>query len=282
VTTNAAFGHDAEAPVLLVKDPLYAADMHASQVIMLALVLRAAQCPDEDSWVDKHVRVATTPKLYDVQACAAYIVSVIEGLGKASYDLCLQKKHATEAAIRTREAREAMLTTRDMAVFITLLNDSITTRSAPGYTELETSLLELASETAPASTIVLKKLIVLVTGRWRAVQSVGTPAALVPVWCAGNMHQSHALCQRLKRHLDDSDPAGDKWADVLPLFNNRLPHTYRAERNRHGHNADFPSYVGLGYVNANVMKRDAPEEWEIYRTKHINCCTRGADVVAAR
>jgi hypothetical protein len=265
----------------------------ASTVVLAALVLRAVQCDDESKWVNKTSReTIAVPTPSNPEACAALVRGVIVELSRSAYGDRVREKERLEAAIRLQTITREMLQCADMDLFVARLCDTFANRSAPGYAELERRLLQAASSPCrtadgeqEATALPLAKLVVIATGNWFVVEDA--VRVLKPLWCAGNRHPSEAFVSTLADLLEADDPSGEQWADFATLLERRT-HTYRrtnsglASANRHGHSAEFPSYYALGYRTAQLMKRDAPELWEEYRRNHVACCTRGADVVAAR
>jgi hypothetical protein len=135
----------------------------------------------------------------------------------------------------------------------------IANRSAPGYKELQSALLDLSID-VPLRDM---KLFTIITGRNRNGD---------PVWADGNIFigdfKPFALI------FAQLDPTGDIWQNILALKKEYGVYRYReGEDNNHGHGNDKPSYWALGFPTMKAYQLAvSPEEYEAYARLHHDCC----------
>lgn len=266
------------------------------EVTRAAALVHALQCADETA------RRATS-HVAATLATEAGCIGYLAGVAKVLADKIEATRKARRDAAAAHAAMVAAVTviahTTTMAEFLNGLAAYVPNRSVPAFGllvgliagdgaashEAMVAVLSTVPDAGGVSTagssvpLAAQKAIVLATGH--SVGRVGAAAAgaaafgpvFSAVWCGGNVAQP-AVVKRLREFVRQCrDPVFS--ADVLDAVIKSCRASYgRNDKNRHGHNDDFPSYYMMGYKTMDVFREAEPTEYAAYVALHrpYGCC----------
>ena len=189
--------------------------------------------------------------------------NLVRNLYKKNFEERMKKQNKSQIEILENNLIDILVKTKDLEEFSNLIKfglskgnttSKIENVSSSGFTKLKNRLINSLEEIPE----VLKKIAVLVTGRYKEKKVFNNGNCLRDISCFKN-----TICNIDKNY----------WEKLLVYVKSKFRYVYRNLPNRHGHSNEKPSFWALGFSTIEEMfKIVTPERIEKYKQIHTNCC----------
>jgi hypothetical protein len=229
-----------------------------TECLCVASVLQACH---EEELVDTTTRSVNGVENISEISITTYIDKMVSKIYEKDFETRMQQKRLTEHQHKIDEVVKIMvLDSTTESEFKKLLCDNFSTPQSYGFDKLWKEVVKLKNFT---------KIFYLATGRDFSGEIV---------WRNGNFLYTRP--EELFVFIKDFMTSEQK--DLLISFYTKYRfHTYRENgtANRHGHNNEFRSFFGFGYVSKEAYFATLTEEkQQEYNTLHKSCCGNGVKV----
>eukprot|EP01038_Epipyxis_sp_PR26KG_P010705 gene10705-14373_t len=230
-------------------------------ILLYGMVIEALLCPHEVDRIDTVKRIAHGPIPGDQNSVFSYVEKYVSMIYRDDYDKRIKEKRKMEKEMNMKNLLENLINIDNINEFILRLSEGISDRSASGFNELQSKLVNFDM----IIPLRIEKLFIIISGR--------NPLDNYSIcWTNGNVLVGKlSLFAKAFEILDNS---GEVWKRLLELKNQFCQYNYPREGvNRHGHGNLNPSFYAFGYQTLQeYIDNISEEEFEKYKTNHTNCC----------